>query len=92
MSEQPGWVYSGSLPLTGDLSALEAALHGGRVEAAELGYHHEPATIETEDAAWTGEGDDRRLVSAEEAEAAGVEFAPTVLRYRMVWAPEADGS
>jgi hypothetical protein len=95
MTQLPTWSYQGTVPLTGDLSVLEAALHTGRVEAAELGYTAEPRTIDTEEAMWREPeaGPDSESLSAEQARAAGVEFVPTVLRFRMEWSGEgaADG-
>jgi hypothetical protein len=90
MTHLPSWTYQGTVPLTGDLSVLEAALHTGRVEAAELGYTGEPVTIDTEEAMWRepDSGPDSELLSAEQARAVGVEFVPSVLRFRMDWSSE----
>lgn len=90
MTHLPTWTYQGTVPFTGDLSILESTLHSGRVEAAELGYTGEPQTIETEEAMLSRpDGDpDNDLLTAEQARTAGIEFSPTVLRYRMVWAGE----
>jgi len=92
MTQLPTWTYQGTVPLTGDLSILESALHAGRVAAAELGYTAEPQLIETEEAMVRHpDGDpETDLVSAEQADQAGIEFTPTVLRYRMEWAAESD--
>jgi hypothetical protein len=90
MTHLPTWTHQGTVPLTGDLSILESALHSGRVEAAELGYTAEPQVIETEEAMLRHpDGDpETDLLSAEQADQAGIEFNPTVLRYRMEWAAE----
>ncbi|HEX8768405.1 MAG TPA: hypothetical protein VF714_08550 [Jatrophihabitans sp.] len=90
MTHLPTWTYQGTVPLTGDLSILESALHSGRVAAAELGYTAEPQVIETEEAMLSHpDGDPATdLLSAEQAGQAGIEFNPTVLRYRMEWASE----
>lgn len=82
------------MPFTGDLSVLEAALHSGRVAAAERGYTAEPQRIETEEAMLSRpDGDpDSDLLTAEQAAAAGLDFSPTVVRYRMEWAPEGDSA
>lgn len=90
MTHLPTWTYQGTVPFNGDLSILESTLHSGRVEAAELGYTAEPHTIETEEAMLSRpDGDpETDLLTAEQAAAAGVEFTPTVLRYRMVWGGE----
>jgi hypothetical protein len=92
MTHLPTWTYEGTVPLTGDLSILESALHSGRVAAAELGYTAEPQTIETEEAMLSRpDGDPQTdLISAEQALGAGLEFNPTVLRFRMEWASEGD--
>jgi hypothetical protein len=90
MTHLPTWTYQGTVPLTGDLSILESALHSGRVAAAELGYTAEPRAIDTEEAMLSRpDGDpETDLLSAEEAHQAGIEFSPTVLRFRMEWAGE----
>ncbi|MDQ1744682.1 MAG: hypothetical protein QOE23_3021 [Pseudonocardiales bacterium] len=88
MTDQlPAWTYQGTVPFTGDLSLLESALHSGRVAAAELGYTGEPRRIETEEAMLSDpDGDpESGLITAEQAVAAGVQFSPTLLRYRMEW-------
>ena len=92
MTHLPTWTYQGTVPLTGDLSILESALHAGRVAAAELGYAAEPQVIETEEAMMRHpDGDpETDLLSAEQADQAGIEFTPTLLRYRMEWAAESD--
>jgi hypothetical protein len=92
MTHLPTWTYQGTVPLTGDLSILESALHAGRVAAAELGYTAEPQVIETEEAMVRHpDGDpETDLLSAEQADQAGIEFTPTLLRYRMEWAAESD--
>jgi hypothetical protein len=92
MTHLPSWTYQGTVPLTGDLSILESALHSGRVAAAELGYTAEPQTIETEEAMLSRpDGDPQTdLLSAEQALGAGLDFTPTVLRFRMEWASEGD--
>ncbi len=95
MTEQlPAWSYQGTVPFTGDLSLLESALHSGRVAAAELGYTGEPQRIETEEAMLSHpDGDPASdLITAEQALAAGVQFSPTLLRYRMEWDSEQDGA
>jgi hypothetical protein len=95
MTEQlPAWSYQGTVPFTGDLSILESALHSGRVAAAELGYTGEPQRIETEEAMLSHpDGDPQSdLLTADQALAAGVEFNPTVLRYRMEWDAEQDSA
>lgn len=95
MTEQlPAWSYQGTVPFTGDLSLLESALHSGRVAAAELGYTGEPRRIETEEAMLSRpDGDpESDLLTAEQAVAAGVPFSPTLLRYRMEWDAEQDGT
>jgi hypothetical protein len=83
MTERPIWTYSGAVPLGGDLSVLESDLHAGRIEAVERGYRDEPDSIELEEAMLLADGD--RLVTAAEAEAAGLEFAPTHTRFVMSW-------
>ena len=92
MTHLPTWTYQGTVPFTGDLSILESALHSGRVAAAELGYTAEPRAIDTEEAMLSRpDGDpETDLLTAEQAQQAGVEFSPTVLRFRMEWAGEED--
>ena len=92
MTHLPTWTYQGTVPLTGDLSLLESALHSGRVAAAELGYTAEPQRIDTEEAMLSRpDGDpETDLLSAQQALGAGLEFKPTVLRFRMEWASEGD--
>ncbi|MDQ1720439.1 MAG: hypothetical protein QOI26_173 [Pseudonocardiales bacterium] len=92
MTHLPSWSYQGTVPLTSDLSVLESALHSGRVAAAELGYTAEPRTIETEEAMLSRPGGDPAtdLLTAEQARGAGVEFSPTVLRFRMEWAGQGE--
>ncbi len=92
MTHLPTWTYQGTVPLTGDLSILESALHSGRVAAAELGYTAEPQVIDTEEAMWRNPdaGPESELLSAEQARQAGLEFAATVLRFQMVWSGEDD--
>ena len=92
MTNLPEWEFSGSIPLSDDLSTLESNLHSGRTEAAEIGYTAEPVLVETEEAMWLSDdsGTDGRLLTAAEAAAAGIEFRPDRRRYRMVWAAEAD--
>lgn len=92
MTHLPNWTYEGTVPLTGDLSLLESALHSGRVAAAELGYTAEPQAIETEELMLRHPDADPEtdLLSAAQAQDAGLEFSPTVLRYRMEWASESD--
>ena len=94
MTHLPAWTYQGTVPLNGDLSLLESALHSGRVAAAELGYTAEPQVIETEEAMLRHpDGDpETDLLSADQAREAGVEFSPTLLRYRMEWASESDAT
>ena len=91
MTQLPAWSYQGTVPFTRDLSVLEAALHSGRVAAAERGYTAEPQRIETEEAMLSRpDGDpETDLVTAEQAVAAGMDFSPTLLRFRMDWAAEA---
>jgi hypothetical protein len=86
----PEWVSSGSVPIADDLSVLESALHSGRTEAAERGYLSAPAIVETEEVMWAADASKEggRLVTAAEAAAAGTEFRPDRLRYRMVWPAE----
>lgn len=90
MTNLPEWVSSGSVPISDDLSVLEAALHSGRTEAAERGYLSEPAVIETEEVMWAADASDEggRLLTADEAAAVAIEFRPDRLRYRMVWPAE----
>lgn len=90
MTQLPPWTFLGTVPLTDDLSVLEAALHSGRVAAAEQGYLAEPVSIDTLEAMQVGDTGDAEadLVTAEEAEAQGIEFAPTVRQFRMEWADE----
>lgn len=90
MTQLPPWTFLGTVPLTDDLSVLEAALHSGRVAAAEQGYLAEPVSIDTLEAMQVGDTGDAEvdLVTAEEAEAQGIEFAPTVRQFRMEWAGE----
>ena len=88
MTELPSRSYVGSVPLGGDLSILESALHTARVEAAELGYSGEPETIETFEAMPSGDGPEATLLSAEDAEAAGLAFSPSVLGFRIHWPAE----
>lgn len=89
MTNLPEWEATGSVPLSDDLSIVEAALHSRRTEAAELGYTAEPAVVETEEAMWLEDGsDDGRLLTAAEATAAGIEFVPDRRSYRMVWLAE----
>ncbi len=85
-TERPSWTYSGAVPLTNDLSLLEADLHAGRVAASERGYHGEPESIDVQDAMLVP-GEDR-LVSAAEAAEAGLEFVPTHTRFVMTWSAE----
>jgi hypothetical protein len=84
------WVSSGSVPLSGDLSILESALHSGRIEAAERGYTSEPAVVQTEEVMWLADESDEggRFVTAAEAAATDIGFRPDRLRYTMVWAAE----
>lgn len=94
MTDQlPAWSYQGTVPFSGDLSQLESALHSGRVAAAERGYTAEPRRIETEEAMLSRpDGDpESDLLTAEQAVAAGLQFSPTLLRFRMDWDPEQDG-
>src|ERR1700712_4083535 len=93
MTHLPTWTYQGTVPFTGDLSILESALHSGRVAAAELGYTGEPRRIETEEAMLSHpDGDpESDLLTAEQAVAAGLQFSPTLLRFRMDWDAEQDG-
>ena len=90
MTNLPEWEATGSVPLSDDLSIVEAALHSRRTEAAELGYTAEPAAVDTEEAMWlvddSAEGG--RLLTAAEAVTAGIEFVPDRLRYRIIWLPE----
>jgi hypothetical protein len=90
VTELSGWEASGSVPLSDDLSLLESALHSARVEAAERGYTAEPEAVETEEAMWLADESEQggRLLTGTEAAAAGVEFRPDRLRYRMAWPAE----
>jgi hypothetical protein len=108
MTQLPAWTYVGVVPITDDLSVLEAALHSGRVAAAERGYPDEPVSIETVEAmlvepSEVRDGEDEYRVddeaadgpgvlTAEEAQQRGLEFVPTVLRFQMEWAPAVDQS
>lgn len=88
MTQLPGWSYGGEIADADDLSELEAALHTGRVSAAELGYTGEPE-ISTEPLMVTSAaGEPLTFRTQAEAEAAGLSFEATGIRYRMVWAPE----
>ncbi|HTZ42359.1 MAG TPA: hypothetical protein VMB79_00720 [Jatrophihabitans sp.] len=90
MTELPSWSHTGVVPIENDLSGLEAALHAGRVSAAERGYAGEPA-IGTEEVMLAGtpaEGAAEVYVTAAEAEQSGLAFTPTHLRYRLDWAAE----
>jgi len=92
MTELPSWTYTGVVPLDGDLSLLEAALHSGRVSAAERGYTGEPE-IGTEQVMAAGPatpGEEPEYLTAEQAAATGVDFVPTSTRYQLSWAPETD--
>jgi hypothetical protein len=93
MKQLPAWSYQGTVPLTGDLSVLESALHTARVSAAELGYTREPESIVTDEAMLSRpDGDpETDLLTAEQAAEAGVQFTPTLLSFRVEWAAE-DGS
>jgi hypothetical protein len=86
MVELPLWQYSGSVVLNGDLSLLEADLHAGKVAAAERGYEAEPETIEVNEAMLVAAS--QRLITAEEAEAEGIPFAPSHTQYVMTWKAE----
>lgn len=90
MTHLPAWSFQGTVPFTGDLSVLESALHSGRVAAAELGYTAEPQAIVTEEAMLRSpDGDlETDLLTAEQAAEAGLQFSPTLVRYRMEWAAE----
>ena len=90
MTNLPEWEAGGSVPLSDDLSVVEAALHSRRTEAAELGYTAEPAVVETEEAMWLADdsADGGRLLTAADALAAGIAFVPDRRRYRMVWLAE----
>jgi hypothetical protein len=92
MTQLPAWSYQGTVPFTGDLSVLESALHTARVSAAELGYTSEPESIVTEEAMLSRpDGDpETDLLTAEQAIEAGMQFTPTLLWYRVDWAPEGD--
>lgn len=94
MTHLPPWSYQGTVPFTGDLSVLESALHSGRVAAAELGYTAEPRAIVTEEAMLSRpDGDpETDLVTAEQAVEAGLQFSPTLLRFRMDWAAEGEAA
>jgi hypothetical protein len=86
MTELPAWTYGGEIADASDLSVLEAALHAGRVSAAERGYTAEPE-ISTEPVMVAGEADGQATFLTEtEAERAGRTFEPTGIRYQMVWA------
>jgi hypothetical protein len=86
MGELPLWQYSGSVILNGDLSLLEADLHAGKVAASERGYEAEPESIEVNEAMLVAAT--QRLITAQEAEAAGIPFAPTHTQYVMTWKAE----
>ncbi len=88
MTDAAGWSYSGLAPLNGDLSGLEAALHSGRVSAAERGYTDEPQIV-TEEVMAVGVGADARYLTASEAAAAGQEFVPTHTRFQLHWSDQA---
>lgn len=88
MTELPEWSYGGDIADGNDLSELEAALHSGRVSAAERGYTGEPE-ISTEPVMVTSEPDHSlSFLTETEAAQAGRTFEPTGIRYSMVWAPE----
>ena len=92
MTELPSWTYTGVVPLNGDLSLLEAALHSGRVSAAERGYTGEPE-ISTEQVMAAGPAapdQEPEYLTAEQAAAAGADFVPTGTRYQLSWGPETD--
>lgn len=90
MTDLPSWSYTGIAPMD-DLSVLEAALHAGRVSAAERGYTGEPE-ISTEEVMLTGPEDEPGYASATEAGDTGLgDFRPTHLRYRMDWPAEETG-
>jgi len=86
MTSLPRLTYSGAINLTNDLSVLEAELHAGRVAAAEKGYLHEPDSIDVEQAMFVADSD--RLLSADEAAIAGLDFQPTHTRFVMIWAAQ----
>ncbi|HEX2904612.1 MAG TPA: hypothetical protein VHO01_14255 [Jatrophihabitans sp.] len=88
MTGLPEWTFGGDIADANDLSELEAALHSGRVSAAERGYTGEPR-ISTEPVMVIGEPDQPgSFLTEDEATSAGRTFEPTGIRYRMVWAAE----
>jgi len=87
MTVLPSWSYTGVVPIENDLSVLESALHAGRVSAAERGYTGDPE-ISTEEVMLTVPDDPPGYANSVEADRAGLEFAPTHLRYRMDWPAE----
>lgn len=87
MSELPSWSFTGVVPMR-DLSTLEAALHSGRVSAAERGYTGEPEIVTEELMLTSPPGHEPAYLTAEDAAATGVELVPTHLRYRMDWPAE----
>jgi len=88
MTGLPAWVVGGEVADVHDLSYLEAALHSGRVAAAERGYTGEP-DISTEPVmAAPGDGDEPSYLTEAQAHSAGLSFEATAIRYRMEWAAE----
>jgi hypothetical protein len=82
MTDLGVWQFSGAIPLSEDLSLLEAELHAGRRAAAERGFDGDPATIEIEEAMLV---EDDHLMSESEALAAGRVFRPSHTRFVMTW-------
>jgi hypothetical protein len=87
MSALPSWTFEGTVPIQDDLSALEAALHSGRVSAAERGYQGEPDSIDTEEVMRLNPGDEPPVFAGAD-EVTDRDFVPTALRFRMHWAAE----
>lgn len=85
------WQYSGSIPLTKDLSLLEPALRVGQLEAAEHGYRQGgPDSILVDEVMFFA--DSQGFLSLAEAKAAGVRFVPTHARFVMTWAGRSGSS
>jgi hypothetical protein len=79
MRELPRWTYAGDRSQD-DLSQLESQLHAGRVAAAERGYDA-PDSIDVSEVMLGGD----RIISAEAASVAGLNFVPTHARFMMAW-------
>lgn len=88
MTELPEWTYGGDIADANDLSELEAALHTGRVSAAELGYAGEPEITTEPVMLISGHGEPLAFASEAEAQRSGHPFEPTGIRFQMVWAAE----